>query len=515
MIKEKIIIWSVAGVLALLILVGITAYVVTRSHRALPTPSPSKPPSPSSFPPTPSGCRDGEFGDKCQSNQCNACPMYFSFEGVDDTNLSCAPTVAYKRKCLGAPCEPKAGETAKFPLAEYVNGDPAAVATKRKQWAQENLTVWDKTVKPCSGNGTCSADGKCKCAVAYYGNSCADKYCGSQDPKYLSKWHNEAACCTTAQPDTVNPGDTVCQYFGPKYPTDNNYGIQRCTVPQNKDNNPIAAFDEGVGFSYCYSNICPPVPVRLLRQYHSDKQCCTDDLYSETGEAPPDGTTVCANYPGTGGGGGVECLRSCTYVAGAPLAPGQSNSCTKHTDNTCVPNKISANGKDYLLPNMYLGRNEFLESGNGFRFGLSKDGKTAQKFYNAELLWDTTMPGWGVVGINLKSPASSITMEQGTWVMKAGMNGSGQTLAHAAATGIGDKCTANPLCVQESGACDCCPRRLVIQRDGNLVIYRGPNETDCPNCSTWSTVGGGDHGLYSGGGPMAVGKVLNPISPTC
>jgi hypothetical protein len=520
-------VWIVVGLLALLVIAGAVAYVMTRGHHVSPSPTPSASPSaspstspsaspstspsasPSTSPPPSSGCKTGEFGDKCQSNQCNACPMYFTFEGVDDTDLSCTPTLAYKRKCLGTPCESKSGKTVKFPLAEYVNGDPADVATKRKQWAQENLTAWDDTVQPCSGNGTCSADGTCKCSTAYYGNSCADKYCGSQDPKNLSKWDNEAACCTTARPDTVKPTDTVCQFFGDKNSAD--YGVQRCTVPASKYGL-IAAFDKGIGFSYCYSNICPnDIPVNLLRQYHSDKQCCTDDLYDKDGHVPPDGTTVCVNYPGSG----ADCLRSCTYVAGAPLAPGQSTVCTTQTNNTCIPSKAPATGKSQLLPNMYLNRGQFLESGNGFRFGLSQDGLTAQKFQNDQEVWNTTQPGWGTPGITLTFPAKSITMEQGTWVMKDEENGGGQTLAYAKASSIGNACTANPKCVKETGTdpgYDCCPRRLVMQGDGNLVIYRGPTETQCPNCPTWSTIGN-QYGPYAGGGPMALGKIPDPITP--
>jgi hypothetical protein len=157
----------------------------------------------------------------------------------------------------------------------------------------------------------------------------------------------------------------------------------------------MAAFDKGIGFSYCYSNICPnTIPVGLLRQYHSDKQSCTDDLYTEDGHVPPDGTTVCVNYPDSG----TDCLRSCTYVAGAKGAPGQSTDCTKQTDNTCIPNKAPATGKSQLLPNMYLNRGQFLKSGNGFRFGLSEDGLTAQKFRDSQELWNTMQPGWGYPG---------------------------------------------------------------------------------------------------------------------
>ena len=99
--------------------------------------------------------------------------------------------------------------------------------------------------------------------------------------------------------------------------------------------------------------------------------------------------------------------------------------------------------------------------------------------------------------------------------MKDEENGGGQTLAYAKASSIGNACTASPKCIEESGTdpgYDCCPRRLVMQGDGNLVIYRGPTEAQCPNCATWSTIGN-EYGPYAGGGPMALGKIPDPITP--
>ena len=55
---------------------------------------------------------------------------------------------------------------------------------------------------------------------------------------------------------------------------------------------------------------------------------------------------------------------------------------------------------------------------------------------------------------------------------------------------------------------DYCPRRLVMQGDGNLVVYRGPTEAQCPNCPTWSTIDN-EYGPYTGG----VRKNTRPDNP--